>query len=198
MIRWPFLPLISAIAVISAAGATIEEKSFPDRLAAAKSVKVQTEILGVGIGSSVESVHARLDALAGPDGRPKEEAKEDEEAEGEEKLFWNLSESEFSSVFIKADAKERVTYILATLRPDNQIPFEQIGEVRKAPIQNEKVVAWDVVRENGALVRVVARGAKRKAATITIFLVKRPAHPSSRAAVSHRRESGVTAIRPDG
>jgi len=172
---WLLLNLIPAAAVVFAAAAPGGEKSFTERLAAAKSVKVQTDILGVRIDSSLEEARAKLDPLAAPKGRPEKDAEEGEE--GEQKLLWKLDKTKFSSVFVKADAKERVIYLLGDLRPGQQIPFSQIGEVAKAPIHNDKVVAWDVVRENRPLLRVVARGANEKAETITIFVVKRTPHP---------------------
>jgi len=173
--RWALLNLVPAAVVAFAALAPAGEKSFAERLAAAKSVKVQTDILGVGIDSSLEQARAKFDPLAPPHGRPEKEAEKEEE--GEQKLLWKLDKSNFSSVFVKADASERVTYLLGSLRPGQEIPFAQIGEVEKAPIHNDKVVAWDVVRENRLLVRVVAKGTNHKAESITIFLVKRPSHP---------------------
>jgi hypothetical protein len=146
--------------------------SFAERLATAKSVKVQTDILGIEIDSSLESAREKLEPLTDRAGRPKEEEDKADE-EGERKLLWKLNRSDYESIFLKADAKERVTYLLATLRPGKQIPFEQIGEVAKAPVHNNNVVAWDVVREHRPLIRVVARGSGGKADSITIFLVRR-------------------------
>jgi len=54
------------------------------------------------------------------------------------------------------------------------MPFAEIGQLEKAPVLNDRVVAWDVVRPNRPLIRVVARGSEWKANSITIFIVKRP------------------------
>ena len=152
---------------------------FKERLAAAKSVKVETDILGVKVGSSLDAAHAVLDSLCDPAHRPKEEAGEAERGEHEHKVFWQLAKSDFSSLLVKTDDKERITYILGSLRPGKEIPFDKIGELEKAPLLSDKVVAWDVVKPDNLLLRVVVRGAERKASSITVFIVKRP-QPGSR------------------
>jgi hypothetical protein len=76
-------------------------------------------------------------------------------------------------VFVKSD-EEKITYIDAFLRPGKEIPFEKIGDTKKAPLQDVNTIAWDVLRPNRPLFRVVAKGADRKANNITIFVVKRP------------------------
>jgi hypothetical protein len=152
---------------------------FKERLAAAKSVKVETDILGVKVDSSLDAAHAILDSLCDSAHRPKEEAGEAERVEHEHKVFWQLAKSDFSSLLVKTDDKERITYILGSLRPGKEIPFDKIGELEKAPLLSDKVVAWDVVRPDKSLLRVVARGTERKASSITVFIVKRP-QPGSR------------------
>ena len=46
-------------------------------------------------------------------------------------------------------------------------------EVRVS-LLSDPVVAWDVVKSNRWLIRVVARGSEREANSITILIVKRP------------------------
>ena len=152
---------------------------FKERLAAAKSVKVETDILGVKLDSSLGAAHAVLDSLCDSAHRPKDDADEAKRGEPEHKVFWQLAKSDFFSVLVKTDDKERITYILGSLRPGKEIPFDKIGELEKAPLLTDKVVAWDVVTPDNSLLRVVARGAERKASSITVFIVKRPP-PGSR------------------
>ena len=152
---------------------------FKERLAVAKSVKVKTDILGVKVGSSLDAAHAILDSLCDSAHRPKEEAGEAERGEHEHKVFWQLAKSDFSSLLVKTDDRERITYILGSLRPGKEIPFDKIGELEKAPLLSDKVVAWDVVKPDNLLLRVVAQGVERKAGSITVFIVKRP-QPGSR------------------
>jgi hypothetical protein len=128
----------------------------------------------VKIDSSLEAAHAVLDSLCDSAHRPKEDGGEAERGEPEHTVFWQLAKSDFSSVFLKIDEKERITYILGSLRPGREIPFDKIGELEKAPVLTDKVVAWDVVKPDKSLLRVVAQGAERKASSITVFIVKRP------------------------
>jgi hypothetical protein len=148
---------------------------FKERLAAAQSVKVQTVILGIELDSTLESAHSKLDSLGQPTARPVDEGDEAaKRSEGEHKVSWQLAKTDYGSVFVKADEKERITYIAAYLRPGKEMPFDKIGQLEKAPVLTDRVVAWDVVRPNRLLIRVVARGSERKANSITMFIVKRP------------------------
>ena len=148
---------------------------FKERLAAAKSVKVQTAILGIELDSTLESAHTKLNSLGLPKARAVDEAGEvAKSSEGEHKVSWQLAKTDYGSLFVKADEKERITYIAAFLRPGKEMPFDKIGQLEKAPVLTDRVVAWDVVRPNRPLIRVVARGSKRKANSITMFIVKRP------------------------
>jgi hypothetical protein len=146
--------------------------SFKERLSAAQSVKVQTAILGIELDSSLEAAHAKLDSLTDRSHRTADESAES--GEGEHKVVWQLAKTEFGSVFVKADEKERITYIAGYFRPGKELAFDEIGELEKAPVLTDRVVAWDVVRPNRPLTRVVARGSQRKANSINIFIVKRP------------------------
>ncbi len=148
---------------------------FKERLAAAQSVKVQTAILGIELDSTLESAHGKLDSLGQPTARPIDEVDEAaQQSERKHKVSWQLAKTDYGSVFVKADEKERITYIAAYLRPGKEMPFDKIGQLEKAPVLTDRVVAWDVVRPNRPLIRVVARGSERKANSITVFIVKRP------------------------
>jgi hypothetical protein len=152
---------------------------FETRLANAKSVRVMTSILGLELGSTVKQAHAKLDKLSDRAHPPKEEGEEPGENEEEHKVLWQLAKTDYAFIFVKADDKDRITYINGSLRPGKEIPFDKIGDSKKAPLQDANTIAWDVVRAGHPLFRVVAKGADRKANTITIFVVKRPS-PNSR------------------
>ena len=148
---------------------------FKERLAAARSVKVQTAILGIELDSTLESAHSKLDSLGQPSARPLDGVGEAAgRTEDEHKVSWQLAKTDYGSVFVKADEKERITYIAGYLRPGKEMPFDKIGQLEKAPVLTDRVVAWDLVRPNRPLIRVVARGSERKANSITMFIVKRP------------------------
>lgn len=166
---------VSAAGSSSSPSATPASKlaPFKERLAAAESVQVQTEILGLELDSSLETAHAKLDPLVNPANVPNKEAEDGESGEREQKVLWQLAKTDYSSVFVKADDKDRVTYIMGLLRPGKEIPFEKIGQVDKAPMQSDKMVAWDIVRPNRPLMRLVARGSNARASSIVLFIVKR-------------------------
>ena len=147
---------------------------FKERLAAAQSVKVQTAVLGIELDSTLESARSKLDSLGQSSARPFIGADEAAgQTEDEHKVSWQLEKTDYGSVFVKADEKERITYIAAYLRPGKEMPFDKIGQLEKAPVLTDRRV-WDVVRPNRPLIRVVARGSERKANSITMFIVKRP------------------------
>ena len=144
------------------------------RIANAKSVKVQTSILGVSVGSGLDQAHARLDKLSDK-ARPPKEDTEKGEKESEHEVLWQLARTDYSAVFVKADANERITYMVALLRPGKEMAFSKIGEVKKAPIQNDNIIAWDVLRPDHPHLRIVAKGpGHRQANTLIMFSVQRP------------------------
>ena len=54
-------------------------------------------------------------------------------SEGEHKVSWQLAKTDYGSVFVKADDKERITYIAAYLRPGKEMPFDKIVSSKKRP-----------------------------------------------------------------
>ena len=142
---------------------------YEDRLAAAQPVKVTISILGLELGSTLEKAHAKLDKLSDPAHPPKEQ-----EEGPERKVLWQVARTDYSAVFVKSDERRRIIYINAFLRPGKEIPFEKIGDAKKAPLQDVNTIAWDVLRPKRPLFRAVAKGADRKANNIAIFVVKRP------------------------
>lgn len=148
--------------------------SLEERIANAKSAKVTTNILGVSPGDELDRAHRRLDKLCDKKHPPKSEEGDENEKEAENKVLWQLSGTNYSAIFVKADQKERITYVVGLLRPGKEIGFEKIGEVKKAAVQTDNLVAWDVIRPDHPHLRVVAKGKARKADTLTIFVVERP------------------------
>ncbi|MBA3961612.1 MAG: hypothetical protein H0X40_06895 [Chthoniobacterales bacterium] len=146
--------------------------SFEQRLAAARSVKVKTDILGIKVDSPVEKARALLATLGTKADSPQAEGKEAED-DNEGKEVWQLTKSDFSAVSLKSDAKGRVIYLLGFIRPGKEIPFQRLGQTEKAPVLTANMVAWDVAREGHPLIRVVASGQKQNASSFTVFVVKR-------------------------
>ena len=149
--------------------------SYEQRRANAEAVNVMQSILDLEPGSSLEQAHAKLDKLSDPAHPPKQEEEGLEKGEASEhKVLWQLAETDYSFVFVKADDQERISYIKGFLRPGKEIPFDKIGDAKKAPVQDANTIAWDVLRPDHPLFRVIATGADRKATSIMIFIVKRP------------------------
>ncbi len=142
-----------------------------ERLKAASEVKVQTDILGLELGLFLGEARSKLDPLGNPEKPALEEGDKPDEGDEQHRVLWELTKTDFKNVYVKTNDEERIVYISGFIRAGKEIPFETIGEVEKAPILNETTVAWDVVRPNKPLFRVVARGEKKKASSITIFYV---------------------------
>ena len=148
---------------------------YEQRRANAETVNVMDSILDLEPGSSLEQAHAKLDELSDPAHPPKQEEEGPRKGEASEhKVLWQLAKTDYSFVFVKADDQERISYIKAFLRPGKELPFDKIGDAKKAPVQDANTIAWDVLRPDRPLFRVVATGAERKATSIMIFVVKRP------------------------
>src|SRR4029077_5576279 len=77
------------------------------RMANAKSAKVQTSILGLELGATLEQAHASLANLKAASQSAQEEKEDSEkgEQENESRTLWQLTKSEYSAVYIKADDK---------------------------------------------------------------------------------------------
>jgi len=144
--------------------------SAEERLKVAKSVKVKTDILGVELGSTLQAAHAKLDGLNDP-AQPWKELKA---RDGAVKAVWQLDKTPYKSVYVKTNAKREIDYLTGFVRAGEEVPFEQIGEAKKAPLQNDTTIVWDVIRPNRPPIRLVAEGKERKASVIKLFVVARP------------------------
>ena len=179
-------------------GNPVVTASLEERIAAARSVKVMTSLLGIELGSDLDEAHEKLDKLCSPSTPPKEEGEEADKKEREEKgkdaeqhepqatqpkpgqeqeeghkVLWQLAGTDYSALYVTADNQEHIDSITGFLRPEKQIPFAAIGEVSKAPAKDDRTVVWDVLRPDQPLFRVVASGSNGKASSIRLFLVQR-------------------------
>jgi hypothetical protein len=87
------------------------------------------------------------------------------------KVVWQLEKTPFASVYVKTNDKRQVDYLTAFVRPGEEVPFEAIGDTKKAPLLSGTSVVWDVMRPNSPHIRVVAEGRERKANVIKLFVV---------------------------
>ena len=150
--------------------------SYEERLAAAKSVKVIHSILGIELGMERDKAVAKLEKLSDPKQPPKKEKPQPGEQGEHEKSLWQLLGTDFSAILLASDEDERITSIDGYLRLGKEIPFSKIGPLDKAPVRNDTLVAWDVLRPKQPLFRVVARGNYSKATRLTIYVVERGSH----------------------
>lgn len=141
------------------------------RLAVARSVNVDTAILGLEPGDDLSRAHEKLDSLGRFAAPPKREG--ESERENENKILWELQQTDFRAVLVKTDHEQRIKSITGYLREDKMKPFDQIGDTKVAPFLSVDQVAWDIVRPEHPHLRLVASGKDRRAAVITVFIVSR-------------------------
>ena len=92
----------------------------------------------------------------------------DEEAEGT-RILWKLAPGfPYQWVFIIADKDEKITAVYGYCWPDKPIPFDEIGDVSKAPIHNPEQVAWDSLKPP-LHYRITAEGTKEHASQVSIY-----------------------------
>ena len=104
----------------------------------------------------------------------KKAAAKDDDDEGETKILWKLAPgAPYQWVFIKAGKDKKITAVFGYCWPDKPIPFDQVGDVSKAPFHSSVEVAWDSIKPP-LHYRIVADGAKESASQVSIALVAVP------------------------
>ena len=118
----PFLLLLVFLAASVGSAQKVERAGVPD------------SILGVGIGSSLDEAHAKLDRLRIREGRNAHEETENEareeqeqEREGGVKEAWALRSTNYATVALKVDRDRRVVSITGFVRAGKEIPFAKLG-----------------------------------------------------------------------
>ncbi len=156
--------------------------SFAGRAATAKTVRVITSILGISPGMPLDDSRDILEKLADPKtppaqeggdqpGRDKEKGGEDEG--GKMEVLWKLApgaSADYQWVFIQANKEEKIVAVFGYCWPNRSIPFDQIGDVTKAPFHSADEVAWDSLKPKTHY-RIVATGAAERATQVTISLM---------------------------
>ncbi|MEP6743823.1 MAG: hypothetical protein ABJB61_15105 [bacterium] len=136
----------------------------------AEQARVIDSILGVGIGTSLEEAHAKLDRLRTRKSRESraEREEENEEREGGRKEAWALKATDYSTVALQADREGRVVWITGFVRPGEEIPFAKLGDLSSAVAVTDTRAIWNVVTP-GVGYRLVAKGKNRKAGVVTLL-----------------------------
>ena len=129
-------------------------------LAGVEAPRVEDAILGVRIGSVSGDVQVKLGARGTVDTRPTRE--------GGAKQVWTLTGTPFSSLALKTDAAGRVVWVSGFVRPGQEIPFKELGDLARASAASASRVVWDVPTAHGGY-RLIARGSGRRAQTVSLL-----------------------------
>ena len=129
-------------------------------------------ILGVGIGTTFDQAHAKLDRLRKGEKGDTEEP-ENEEREGGRKEMWSLMATNYASVALQTDQEERVVWITGFVRPGQAIPFAKLGNLSSATTVTDSRATWNVATPGGGY-RLIARGQNGKALVISLLSLATP------------------------
>jgi hypothetical protein len=131
-------------------------------------------ILGVGIGTTLDDAHEKLDRLRTRKARGARDASEDEreeqeqEREGGRKEAWALKATDYITIALKVDRGGRVVWITGFVRPGKEIPFANLGNLTSANAVTDSRAIWNVTTPSGGY-RVIAKGQKGKAYVISLI-----------------------------
>jgi hypothetical protein len=86
-----------------------------------------------------------------------------------------LNGTEFQWIIAWANKTGRIFKLSSSLRPDQQKPFSEIGDLSQATGGDNATAVWDVPRPDGWSYRVVAKGPDRRANVIYLYAVSQRA-----------------------
>lgn len=124
-------------------------------------------ILGVGIGTSLDQAHEKLDHLSNRERRDERETA-DEEGEGSRKEAWAMRATDYTTIALKVDREGRVVWITGWLRPGKEIPFAKLGSLSSATAVTDSHAVWNVAGPKGGY-RLIVKGHNRKARVISLL-----------------------------
>jgi hypothetical protein len=137
-------------------------------------------ILGVGIGSSLDQAHTKLDRhrKRKPLGTREESEQEtreeqEQEREGGRKEAWALKATNYATVALQTDRAGRVVWITGFVRPGKEIPFAKLGNLSSATVVTDTRAVWNVATLGGGY-RVIAKGQNGRARVISILSLASP------------------------
>ena len=173
-LRAPVRPFFFLLVLMAAASAGSAQK--------VERARTIDSILGVGIGSSLDQAHAKLDRLRirrehGGHGESEEEEEareaQEQEREGGRKEALALRATNYATVALQADRKGRVVWITGFVRPGKGIPFARLGNLSAATVATDKKVVWNVATPSGGY-RVIAKGQNGRASVVSILSLASP------------------------
>jgi hypothetical protein len=134
-------------------------------------IEVTGSILGVSLFSSLEDAREKMERFK-LEQEPAKETGEKEEREAGERVIWRLAETEYLWIVAWANKEGKVVKISASVRPEKQKPFREIGDLSRAKTHNDSMALWVVQHANGTYYRVVAKGPAEKASSVYLYSLK--------------------------
>jgi len=131
-------------------------------------IEASGNVLGVGIGTTLEEAHNKLDVLRDPASTGLQDKEGNEGNEGE-KAYWRLVGTEYSWIMLWSNKEGRVVQVSAAVRPEKPKPFKEVGDLSKAAINDENAAKWNVQRPDNLSYRLVARGPNHRATNIYLI-----------------------------
>lgn len=139
---------------------------LPSLAAAQQSrARVAASISGVSIGASLDEAQTRLDRLGQSGGRATRD--------GGRKVAWQMKETEFSYLALRADKKGKIVWISGFLRPGKELPFSALGDPKLAHSMTASQAIWNVETPEGGY-RLVAKGLNGKATVVYLLSLASP------------------------
>jgi hypothetical protein len=175
-VTWAHLA-VWALALMVASPASPASRKKPAKAPPAPSpsatpqlIEVTGSILGVTLFSSLEEAREKMESFKlektpGADDSEKE-------PEGGERMIWRLVETEYLWIVAWANKEGKVVKISASVRPEKQKPFREIGDLSRAKAHNESMAMWIPQHSDGTYYRVVAKGPAEKASSIYLYSLK--------------------------
>lgn len=130
-----------------------------------ETIEATGTILGVGIGTTLEEAHERLDRYV-PQALREDKDADSGDRDAAQRGYWKLEGTDFQWIVAKAGRDGKIFELSASVRPDRAIPFEKIGDLSRAAVNTEAAVTWNLSRPGVGNVKLVAKGPGRRATSI--------------------------------
>ncbi len=142
------------------------QKTTPPAAAQKTTLPVVVETLdGIGIGTSIDEVRARLSQIGTGGGR--------DTRDGGRKEAWTLNETDYASLAFKTNKAGKVVWVSAFVRPGREVLFAKLGDPAKATMLSKSQAIWNVSSASGGY-RLVAKGAEGKASVVYLLSLDFP------------------------
>jgi hypothetical protein len=135
-------------------------------------VRVTDSILGIRLGSTLEEAREKLKRL----GKSGGEGVGEGEREGGRKEAWILKKSAYNSLAYQTDGAGRVEWVTGFVRRGREIPFANLGDLRRASYKSDQEAVWNIERPEGNF-RLIAKGSGGKASVVHLLTLKPPPLP---------------------